>query len=446
MKTVFSTRLDVISRITGYNNIDPVAFSGHWIGYNQFSPDRSLIKNIFRLPPGSILTINETRIAVKKVEDAFTASYSVKEPEKSILSYFPQIEDNTFVLGLSGGLDSRLLFALLYSKGVNFKTFTFGEEDDPDVKIAKAVSAEYKIPCIHVKPELPSGGNLTSLLKSYISRSNLVSAVPDAVRLNSYEYLRERDIIYVDGAFGEIGRCKYYNKIRLTARKAVRERNYKKIYNRVRLFRADIFTEEFSRQLREGALIDISQSMSALPPPEATGIDNFLDIFAVRSRLPNVYGYEQQRLDDYFRNFMPFAQPEVINLFLKVSPTEKKHGRLFKKIISRNTPDLSQIPVYSGNSKIPFKFYTVLEDITKIATKIFPRKKRVPLWRRELENRLKEYAGDTVNSAEFKSYPLYDLQKVLPLANNFALGRSVNTSEVLWLISFELWRNSLKQQ
>src|SRR5699024_1605956 len=69
-------------------------------------------------------------------------------------SFKTQNKDKDFKLALTGGKDSRLIFAAMYSNTFNFTTFTNGFNDSPDVVIAKKISDMYNITHVTSSPKI----------------------------------------------------------------------------------------------------------------------------------------------------------------------------------------------------------------------------------------------------------------------------------------------------
>ncbi len=59
---------------------------------------------------------------------------------------FPDVNDGTYTLSLSGGIDSRFMFGCLLKREKPFHTFSFGTDLNIDKQIAEKLASQYSIP------------------------------------------------------------------------------------------------------------------------------------------------------------------------------------------------------------------------------------------------------------------------------------------------------------
>src|ERR1017187_1022 len=143
--TLFSTRVDWLARLTGTTEINLAEFGGRWLFFYQLST-RSIIKNIERLGPGTTVTIASNGISRERVKWLPQPALSDFARTLEELTTFPFQSGHRLTLGLSGGLDSRLLFSLLLQSKGDWDVHTFGSPDHPDVIIAKQIASAFGVP------------------------------------------------------------------------------------------------------------------------------------------------------------------------------------------------------------------------------------------------------------------------------------------------------------
>lgn len=128
-----------------------------WLAFEVLDGDRTLFKDIKRLPPGSILKFEKGQIRVYPYASLFysegfsdwsEAQWVEAFIETLIQSLQRRLNDTQgYVLPLSGGLDSRLLLALLSS---NLKRklplVTYGDRSSRDVERARKMGKEVSYP------------------------------------------------------------------------------------------------------------------------------------------------------------------------------------------------------------------------------------------------------------------------------------------------------------
>lgn len=149
----------MIARLLNGLEIDFPAFGSHWLAHNQLSHG-SYMKGVTRMPPNSIMTLSADGISLKN--DLWIPDSSSSTPEEFIglLKQFlwDRIEIGlTVSFGLSGGLDSRFLLALLVSeKPDSLALHLFGHPEEPDVRIAKEIARCLALPQEFFDEPLPN--------------------------------------------------------------------------------------------------------------------------------------------------------------------------------------------------------------------------------------------------------------------------------------------------
>ncbi len=447
---VFSTRLDWIANFKKSCLIDFETFGSSWLSYNNLSYN-SIIKEIKSIGPGGEISIvNEGKLQVTREEwlPSFS-NHGFSELEnrlKAILNLEP-FEDKILTFGLSGGLDSRMLLSILFpTKPVNYKgpicTVTIGEEENPDVEIANRIAKDLQIPHKHLKKNITYDDTFLPNLHSYISQSNIIEPASSyqTLRYFFYEYFKNK--IFIDGAFGEIGRKKFFLHLLKFGRKGLKEKNPKLIYKYIKNPKSPIFCDKYIEKMERGTLEQIGELLERLPSVKDIGYENFTDLLAIKTRPPNYSGVEQTRLDNIIVSYIPFLQKDVINQIFGVSPYWRENGRYFRSIIKKLRPELRKYPLVKSNNKIPF----FLPDSTafayiKIKTKLIPIQKndqRIKFYQQIKQNILK-----ILNSNDFKNFSPYNHKKIKNIINSFYAGLHSKVNYVDWWYTFEIWRRKL---
>jgi hypothetical protein len=145
----------------------------------------------------------------------------------------------------------------------------------------------------------------------FVGITNGATPVALAPHLAFYADLRSRNMTIIDGGFGEIARRRYLTRLQLFGRKAVQHGDVAKILTYLQQPRADIFNPDMQVFLQRAAEADMTWHIEQMPRVESIGFANWLDLFAIRTRLVGGIAFEQSRIDAYIRNYMPFAQPAI---------------------------------------------------------------------------------------------------------------------------------------
>ncbi|MEO1022140.1 MAG: hypothetical protein AAFW89_06305, partial [Bacteroidota bacterium] len=141
---LFSTHLELLTRVTGERTINWKQLGSQWLGLNPFDAT-CFFSGIQRIGPSSVvhLTQNDVRVHVSPLSwnsDQSSTPESVIELLSSILT-LPFSENEAVSLGLSGGLDSRFLLGLLMQNPhQTWGIHTFGEEKNPDRLVARRLA------------------------------------------------------------------------------------------------------------------------------------------------------------------------------------------------------------------------------------------------------------------------------------------------------------------
>ena len=146
---LFSTRMDWIARFNKENKINFKEFSTNWLLPHQISWS-AVLDSVVMLNPGGIIKI--TSGIIEKINAPWMPDFNLKtSPEDfvDILSKFiklPYEENERINLGLSGGIDSRVLLQTLINNDITaFGIHTFGSQLTADGKIAKRIADDYKL-------------------------------------------------------------------------------------------------------------------------------------------------------------------------------------------------------------------------------------------------------------------------------------------------------------
>lgn len=124
-----------------------------------FNDEKTPFKNINIVPPNSTIVVNENGVNIQEISDVFNYQVHNENVDDQfydelvdvlIKSFSPIKKHNIKIdAGLTGGKDSRIINSVLKAMNADFKAYTSGYEDHPDViiakKIAKILDIEHEI-------------------------------------------------------------------------------------------------------------------------------------------------------------------------------------------------------------------------------------------------------------------------------------------------------------
>jgi hypothetical protein len=444
---IFSSQPYWISRIIGDRGIDFHAFGSRWLCINQLS-HRSIFADMTRVASGGFVRIERRDLIIRT--SAWTPPLNEYIPPETVIEkikryvLFPSRIQKRINLSLSGGLDSRVILSLLLSEpGVSFQAHSFGERDHPDVITALEICNDLQVPFEIFDGAIPDQNDCIRLLKEFAGFTQCTNPISTALNLRYYPKLSVENNIVIDGGFGEIWRREFLNSILIRGEKYIHEKD---VGNLARLFthkRADIFNEDTMREMRAGVLEDLENICIDLPDAVAFGNANWLDLLAIRMRLVNFYGPEQNRVDQYVNHFMPYAQPSLLSDVFRLPLRYRRNGYLLHRIIGQYQTKLSKYPLIKGGTTYPYRLSTfqsrIWTSIKRKSGKSYRSGTQVSLL-----HLLKEFVIDTLASEYFLSYPYYDHRNIRHKVDTFYSGDERYAGELDWWLSFELMRTGYR--
>ncbi|MBI3005362.1 MAG: hypothetical protein HYY49_08085 [Ignavibacteriales bacterium] len=93
-------------------------------------------------------------------------------------------------------------------------------------------------------------------------------------------------------------------------------------------------------EMTMGVTQQIQAVWDTMPSLKDISPENFLDLLAVRTRVPNWGGLDQSRLDAQVVNYMPFVQPSFLELVFSLTTNIRANGLLFRQTIKKLKPSL----------------------------------------------------------------------------------------------------------
>ena len=445
----FSTRLDWLAALHGHAEIDFAAFGTHWLTFNQLST-ACLIQGFRRLGPGSHAVWRGGRVEI--AERPWTPEIDEKDQNGTAfartLSALVRPKNGSGImvsLGLSGGLDSRLLLALRKKQMGRAPVFThvFGSPHHPDVRVAWRIAEGEDCVQYRFNEPVPDADACLALLRNQVAQTQAVSAASSVLGLRYYGELHEKGLIMIDGGLGEAARRQFMNRLLRRGGLALRSADPAAILPYLRVPRANVFNTEAQAAMKQGAKQQIAALWKALPAPDMIGEENFVDVLGVRTRLPNFFGFEQNRLDGVIQNFMPFAQPSLLQAVFHTPLSLRRNGRLFRQLIRSRRASLARYPLVKGSISYPFGLPTLPAYAWTTAKKHLGLSYTDPLRLRFLEI-LKPFALDAVHSQDVRAYPAYDTARLTRIVEAYYNGKTNLATAVDWWLAFEMWRRVLR--
>lgn len=450
-RILFSTRIDWLAKSVD-TKINFSEFGSRWFLFNQISTN-SVLDNIIRITAGSVVKINLHSFEYKIEKCNFPLT--LDNPTYNISSFSEKLEElisaphtNNFrtALSLSGGMDSRVvLSSLLNNSGKEtWETHTFGSNQHPDYLIANKIVDDFKITHYNFNRPLPPVQNCINELTEYTNETIVNGSASGILQLNNYKLLEDyNNTIIIDGGFGELWRREFFYRLLFKGKNSLYEKNYQNILPHLMIHRADIFNKGVKEKMYGGCIEQLENIFNELPAVKETGIENWLDLFAIKTRLPNYYGHEQSRIDSIVTSYMPFAQLSLLQLLFSIPVKSRKGSGLFKKIININNNELSKYKLVKGNFSHPYFLNTFQTRLWGFASNKLIGHNGYQNQTQIFLSHINEFVKDIVHSKSVKECFFYDYGKIQKIYDDYNLGNVKATNELDWFLSFELFRRTI---
>lgn len=437
---VISTRTDLLSNLLDNKSPSYDYIAGNWLISTPLFYSTPA-KEINRLCPGGIIEfqpLKEPLVTNKK----FTAHKSDKETVKELLNkltLFP-LSSKNISLGLSGGLDSRILLSILAnSKTNNWRVHTFGSGKMKDVATASAIAKKLKI---HHTIFNRSHFDIHELLKwieNYLPFTGLTVSISDLLHVNYHKLIDDYGYTIIDGAFGEIGRRQFMNRLLLKASKIIKGKNTDTLIDNMRISKADIFNEDIKIKLEE-SLKESAQTLW----PEMEGVSQkdpfyWLDKLMIRYKLPNSFSYGQHCLDQISTAFMPFVQEDFLEIVLGLPQQLKRNAKLYREIILQQKKELTEFKLVKDHISYPYRLGTLTSHIWRRAKNKVLNYTKVDPAKYFMFEELKEYIYDELNSTGIRTNNFYDYEKIKTACDCYYEGDKNYFSTLDWWLTFNEW-------
>lgn len=440
-----STRIEWLSDCVN-TEIDFEIFSSRWLLFNQITK-KSFLNNINRLVAGEFIVIQngEIKLSEARFEFDFRNGFEVEEYEKLLRSIISAAfrSDNTVALSLSGGLDSRVLLSFLLDYNFNgWSSHTFGDPKSPDSVVVKKLINLYGITHKQFHTEPITQDNAIKIVEDYSERSQVTNPVSIAFHMSNYYKFADKKLILIDGGFGEIWRREFFNKLFFLGKSHLFKQNYNAVIPYLKFNRVDVFDSGLIKEMNHSCVVQLEEIFSLITDIQNIGAGNWLDVFAIKTRLANYYSHEQNKVDEIIQNFMPFVQQRLLSKILQLNLQRRKSGKLFRELIRINKYSLTKYPLAKNDLIYPFhlgSFTTRLYSmINKKLSKKYPEDGSIQLFKL-----LKDYILDLINSSQARNYYAYDKVKLEALSNEFNKGDKNCFNQIDWWLSFELFRHRI---
>jgi hypothetical protein len=321
---------------------------------------------------------------------------------------------------------------------------SLNKPDDPDRIIAESISKQLNVEHFLWEQSISSPDKSISLMTDFVGQTMLSVPVSAFLSTRFYSSLYKQNKIVIDGSYGEIARRRLFVNLLLRGKKSIYNKDYAKIIPLLKNNRPGFFAKDYLNIMQKGLQKHVENFCNEMPSVEDFGINNWIDLFALRTRLPNSSAPEQARSDSELINFMPFIQPLFLKAVFNTPVKERRNNKIFYEIINDLSPSLTHFPLVKDGVTYPFSFKIVPAAIwTKLKRKIgLAYTSNLTI---QFIESLSEYIQDLVNSTDVRSSGFYNYNQIREMTDGFYKKKNHSlASDVDWWLSFETWRRTIQ--
>jgi len=419
---VFSTHIGLISKVDALT-LNFEEFGSRWLMFNQLSAN-SIFDGVERIKGGQKCIIDFDDYVLKMNNFSWEPLRSFKPVKTNMftssIESLISTSEAPISLSLSGGMDSRVLLSLLLSKkNLQWDTHTFGNPKCPDSIIANRISRDLNIEHYQVNLGIPAIKEIINEAIEYTSLTLANSPASAVIQSRNYFFFHDKHLIIIDGGLGEIWRREFLNKLLWIGKRSLLNRNINSILRHLRLNRANIFSHDILEIMWAGCRKQLLELIHNLPDISDIGVENWLDIFAIKTRLVNYYSQEQTRLDGCVFAYMPFAQLRILQYLFSVPGNLRRNGNLFREIIKTKQPLLTKYHLAKGDITYPFNFTSIQSRLYALVKKGIKHNIYCDNTSHIFLSKMKEFILDTLHSKEIKEISIYDYGKVKKIIEKY---------------------------
>lgn len=335
----------------GYTpQVDLIAIT-EFLSFEHLLGDRTLVSDVKLLPPGSILTFQDGRMSIQAYyEFQFIEDYQDRDEawyvERWLYLMRQAVErrmrgEGPIGVQLSGGLDSRVVLAMIDREHYPIHTFTFGIPGCDDARIAREVASRQKTE--HHFFELEPG-YLRDLAEQGVKLTNGLKSCAHMHGLGTLGEIAEIVDILHTGSLGDsIMGGHIQRDLLATHRPEILARMLFRRYNNCFGVEShsELFSPDFYSRVKGAVFQEFSQ---ALDESEASISANRREHYSIRQNDRRWILEGQNLLRSQVVVRTPFYDNDLVDFMLSVPPGLRFDNYLYVRGFAQAAPDLAKVP------------------------------------------------------------------------------------------------------
>lgn len=436
-----------------------------FLTFDHVLGNRTFFQDIQLLPPGSILTLIDGTVQIRTYWEPECPDHYPHRSEQDYLEELKfllnqavarQVPNQPAGILLSGGLDSRAIFALLHKniRQIPLHAYTFGTQSCDDLRFAREISRNLRVEhtFFELKPDYliskaEQGIRLTDGMENVVHMHTLANLAPQA----------ERTKMIYKGFLGDalMGYFSYRDVLAQYSKEDL-----------LRLFHArypilfensehqHLFSKDVYAQLGESVRESFEQALLTTCSPTSLAANFFFQFdLRQRQRRLTLNGVKLVRSKAVVR--APFYDNDLLDFMLKIPQGYRLERYLFKRAFIQAFPDLAKPPyTETGYPMVPCRRELMMkvDEYTRWRLRsagikwISAQQKRpYAAYNQWLRKDLKEWSEGILSSQRFIQRGYFNQLYIQNLLKEHYDGRD-HYKRLGALISVELWHQQFVDQ
>ncbi|MFI5263977.1 MAG: asparagine synthase-related protein, partial [Candidatus Kapaibacterium sp.] len=348
-----------------------------YISLGQRLQGKTFYKNIFRLPPASVLSVDRSGSVslIRYYEPEYEHHADTKEQlqiiEDTLLHALSiRIQRSGIAFGLSGGLDSRITLAALKKLGMtdHVTALTHGLADSHDMTIAARLAKRYRMPHRQIIFDDDFFTELPHRWREVTKLSEGGLGIESAYALASWHRQSKQFGISMESHGGPLFRRQI-----LKAREGTLERanNFPDAlfgYVSSALLSSDIIKDDIAAHARAAGRNAMEEYFSSFSADLKAG--DKIDRFYLEQMCANKYALSANAQIHFLGLSHPLLSLKAYNAATKITENERKSNGIYKYLLNRFAPELKYFQVDNSGYSVPYLGYRMLRYAPPLYEKI----------------------------------------------------------------------------
>lgn len=351
--------------------------------YGSHFMDRTWIDGYLRLPPATIMTVDEAGV---RTHVYWRYKYDEGAPKLDQTTYFTVYStlldravercmkgSHRIGLFLSGGYDSRSVAASIRKHYLPLPAFTFGHPGSRDVRYAAMLAERIGLKHHALTEKSPY---LYQNCRAVVWRTEGMCSFANCTSIRYHPFLKEHVDIILLGFLGEFGGSHVWPQL-LAARS--RQAAIKAIFGRMAVGRLTtvrrIFNSSFLERAFDALRSRFQQSFESIDNDHPLNIADCWNLVHLQPRST----YQSPSVDRHlFEARAPHMDYDLVSFLLTIPPYSRLEQRIYKKMIAYSFPVIRDVPCANSGLPIDPKF---VREYATMATRYLGKKVTEPFKR-----------------------------------------------------------------